>query len=75
MARILRRSTEAAMWQRKSDALAERMVARFYDRKAGLFWSQKDHQPIRVLTPFSCTRLDRAMPQKIADKLAGCAFT
>lgn len=70
MAHILGRSAEAAMWQRKSDALAERMIAHFYDRKAGLFWSQKDHQPIRVLTPFSLYPLWTGhMPQKIADRL------
>lgn len=53
MAQILNRAREAEMWQRKSAALAQRMVEHFYDPQAGLFWSQKDHRPIHVLTPFS----------------------
>jgi len=70
MARVLGRGREAEMWQRKSDTLAERMIQHFYDDKAGLFWSQKDHQPIHVLTPFSMYPLwTGRMPQKIADRL------
>jgi glycogen debranching enzyme len=53
MARILGRTRESEMWTRKSDALASRMVDHFYDKQARLFWSMKDHRPIRVLTPFS----------------------
>lgn len=53
MARVLGRPRESEMWQRKSDALAMRMVEHFYDKKSGLFWSQKDHKRINVLTPFS----------------------
>lgn len=70
MARILGHGHEAEMWQRKSDTLAERMIEHFYDRKAGLFWSQKDHQSIRVLTPFSLYPLwTGCMPPKIASRL------
>jgi glycogen debranching enzyme len=53
MARVLGRSRESDMWLRKSRALAARMQEHFYDAQAGLFWSQKDHRQIRVLTPFS----------------------
>jgi len=70
MARILGRTHETAMWQRKADTLADRMIEHFYDHKAGLFWSQKDHNPIRVVTPFSLYPLwTGRMPAKIADRL------
>ncbi len=70
MARILSRPREAEMWQRKSDTLAARMVEHFYDKRAGLFWSQKDHQPIRVMTPFNLYPLwTGRMPKEINDRL------
>jgi putative isomerase len=70
MARIIGRRQEAGMWQRKSEALAERMIEHFYNEQAGLFWSQKDHRPIRVLTPFSLYPLwTGRMPKAIAERL------
>jgi putative isomerase len=53
MARILGRNRDATMWQTRADAMARRIVEHFYDSGQGLFWSQKDHTPIKVLTPFS----------------------
>jgi len=70
MARILGRGHESEMWQRKADALAARMIEHFYDKQAGLFWSQKDHRPIRVVTPFSLYPLwTGRMPEAIVDRL------
>jgi hypothetical protein len=70
MAQILNRAREAEMWQRKSAALAQRMVEHFYDGEAGLFWSQKDHRPIRVLTPFSLYPLwTGRLPAPIVERL------
>jgi hypothetical protein len=70
MARILGRGREAAMWQHKSDTLAQRMIEHFYDSAAGVFWSQKDHRPIKVLTPFSLYPLwTGRMPDDIAGRL------
>lgn len=70
MARVLGRGREADMWQRKSVALAQRMIQHFYDKRAGQFWSQKDHQPIRVVTPFNLYPLwTGQMPPAIADRL------
>src|SRR6266545_4370238 len=70
MAHVLGRTHETEMWQRKADSLAERMIEHFYDQKAGLFWSQKDHHPIRVVTPFSLYPLwTGRMPAKIAERL------
>lgn len=53
MARILGRMREATLWRSRADALARRIVEHFYDESAGLFWSQHEHRPIKVLTPFS----------------------
>jgi hypothetical protein len=70
MARIIGREREAEMWRRKAKALAARMIDHFYDAKAGLFWSQKDHAPIEVLTPFSLYPLWTGhMPHNINERL------
>ncbi len=74
IARILGRERESAMWERKSQALAHRMVEHFYDPMAGLFWFQRDHQRIPVLTPFSLyplwtDRLSPEMNQRLVDHL------
>ena len=53
MARVLGRGREAQMWQTRADNMARRIVEHFYDAGAGLFWSQKEHRRINVLTPFS----------------------
>ncbi|HMO55871.1 MAG TPA: trehalase family glycosidase [Roseiflexaceae bacterium] len=70
MARIIGRERETEMWRRKARALATRMIDHFYDPKAGLFWSQKDHEPIRVVTPFSLYPLwTGQMPHTINERL------
>jgi glycogen debranching enzyme len=53
MAQLIGRPREAVIWRNRADALAHRMVEHFYDEQAGLFWSQHEHRPVRVLTPFS----------------------
>lgn len=53
IAHLLGRDREAAMWENKAGTLAQRIIEHFYDADAGLFWFMKDHQPIRVCTPFS----------------------
>lgn len=70
MARVLGRTREAEMWRIKSQSLATRMIEHFYDAKAGVFWSQKDHTPIKILTPFSLYPLwTGAMPPSINQRL------
>lgn len=70
MARILGRMREATLWSNRADALARRIVEHFYDEQAGLFWSQHDHRPIKVLTPFSLYPLWTArMPLAINERL------
>lgn len=74
MAHILGRNREATMWERKAQTLAHRIVEHFYDPQAGLFWFQKDHKRIEVLTPFSLYplwtgRLSAAMNKRLVDHL------
>lgn len=70
MARVLGRMREATLWRSRADALARRMVEHFYDADAGLFWSQHEHRPIRVLTPFSLYPLwTGTLPTPINERL------
>jgi hypothetical protein len=70
MARILGRMREATLWKNRADALARRIVEHFYDARAGVFWSQREHRPIKVLTPFSLYPLWTArMPPEINERL------
>lgn len=70
IAQRLGRPREAQRWQQRADAMTQRMIAHFYDRRAGLFWSQHQHRPIRVLTPFSLYPLWTArLPPPIVTRL------
>lgn len=53
IARVIGRPDEAKTWARRADSLARRMVEDLYDAEAGLFWALHEHQPVRVVTPFS----------------------
>jgi hypothetical protein len=70
MAEILGRSREVPIWRNRAQALARRMIDHFYDQRAGLFWSQWHHQPIRILTPFSLYPLwTGQMPPQVVERL------
>lgn len=53
IADALHRDGEAAMWRRRAKSLLDRMVEHFWDAKAGLFWALREHNPIKIATPFS----------------------
>lgn len=53
MARLLGMSREAAGWTRRARQLLARLVRHSYDAQAGLFWAQKQHRRVPVLTPFN----------------------
>jgi len=53
IARLIGEEDEAVMWRKQADELSRKIVAHFYDPRAGLFWAMKDHQPVKVLTPFN----------------------
>jgi hypothetical protein len=70
MAHVLGRMREATFWRSRADALGRRIIEHFYDEQAGLFWSQHEHTPIRILTPFSLYPLwTRRMPPAITEQL------
>lgn len=70
MAAAIGEQEEAMVWQRRSQAMAERMVREMWDPQEGLFWARKGGQPVRVRTPFNLFPLITGqMPQDIATRL------
>lgn len=70
IARILSLTDDAEAWARQADDLGRRMVDHFWDEPAGVFWAQRAHQPIRVLTPFNLyPLLTGRLPRRLADRL------
>jgi glycogen debranching enzyme len=53
IAEALGRRSEGAMWRRRAAAQVERMIEHFWDEQAGFFWVIKEHQPLKVVTPFN----------------------
>ena len=53
IAEALKMDAEANMWRRRANAMVARMIEHFWDPEAGLFWVLKDHQPVKVVTPFN----------------------
>lgn len=70
IAEALGRSSEGAMWRRRAAALVERMIEHFWDEQAGFFWVIKEHQPLKVVTPFNLYPLwSGQLPDPIRVKL------
>ena len=70
IAEALGRYHEGAMWRRRAAALVARMIDHFWDDQAGLFWALKDHQPVKVVTPFNLYPLwTGQLPDKMREKL------
>lgn len=70
IAEILHLPDDAVMWRARADELAQKIIAHFWDADAGVFWATRDHQPIRVLTPFNLyPLLTGRMPRAINDRL------
>ncbi|MBI5649112.1 MAG: hypothetical protein HZC40_01475 [Chloroflexi bacterium] len=70
IAEILELRDDAVMWRARAEELAQKMIAHFWDEAAGVFWATRDHQPIRVLTPFNLyPLLTGRMPRAINDRL------
>ncbi|MEW5717644.1 MAG: trehalase family glycosidase, partial [Chloroflexota bacterium] len=53
IAKILGLGDDAARWRAHAQSLTEKIIAHFWDERAGVFWATRNHQPIRVLTPFN----------------------
>jgi glycogen debranching enzyme len=46
------------------------MIEHFWDADAGVFWATRDHQPIKILTPFNLYPLwTGRLPQEMDDRL------
>lgn len=61
---------DAQMWAGRAQAMAERLVEKKWDDKAGLFWATLNDTPIEVRTPFNLfPLLTGRMPPKIARRL------
>jgi glycogen debranching enzyme len=64
------KKSEAEMWRSQATSLVLRMIEHFWDAEAGLFWVLKDHQPVRVVTPFNLYPLwTGELPAEIRDRL------
>ncbi len=70
IADILGERADAVQYREHAAELTQRMVAYFWDERAGVFWAKRNAQPIRVLTPFNLYplltgRLSRAMDDRL----------
>ncbi len=74
IAEIIGETRDAALWRGRAAALTQRMIEHFWDEEAGLFWTMKDHQPVRVHTlfnlyPLLTTRLPKRIEQRLIEHL------
>jgi len=70
IAEALKMDAEAGMWRRRASAMVSQMIEHFWDPEAGLFWVLKNHQPVRVVTPFNLYPLwTGQLPAEIRDRL------
>ncbi|MBN1438252.1 MAG: hypothetical protein JW929_02490 [Anaerolineales bacterium] len=70
IARTLGFAEEGRKWEAQAEALADNIVRHFWDPRSGVFWPTRNHEPIRVLTPFSLfPLLTGRMPAAIAGEL------
>ncbi len=53
IARIVGRYRDAENWDSRAKEMALRAISHFYDARPGVFWATRDHQPVKVLTPFN----------------------
>lgn len=44
---------EAKLWEKRAQAMAERMLKKLWDPESGMFWATHNGSPVRVRTPFS----------------------
>jgi len=70
IADILGKHADAIKDRERASDLIQRMVAYFWDERAGAFWAKRNGQPVRVLTPFNLYplltgRLPRAMDDRL----------
>jgi putative isomerase len=75
-AEILGLPTEAREWDLRAQALTDKILRHFWDPKAGVFWPTRNHEPVRVLTPFSLfPLLTGRMPKVVEERLVRHLFS
>ena len=52
IAGVLGEAQDAALWAKRADAMAQRMIHELWDPTAGMFQARRNGEPIRVQTPF-----------------------
>jgi putative isomerase len=76
IAGILGLATDAREWEQRAQSLTEKIRRHFWDPGAGVFWPTRDHEPIRVLTPFSLfPLLTGRMPKAVEEQLVRHLFS
>ncbi len=53
IAEALEKTDDAKMWSARAAKMVPLMIEHFWEPKTGLFWAQKDHKSIKVVTPFN----------------------
>jgi glycogen debranching enzyme len=76
---IIGEEQDVNLWLRRASDMAQRMIDRMWDDKAGLFWALRhapdgNEYPVRVLTPFSLYplwtgRLPKPMSERLVSHL------
>jgi glycogen debranching enzyme len=70
IARQLKRFDEAADLESRAEMLVSKIISHFWDTDTGYFWAQRNHKPIKVLTPFNLYPLwTGALPVEIRKRL------
>lgn len=70
IASVLGEKKQAALWSRRAEAIAQRMIRRMWDEQAGLFWANRNDRRVEVRTPFSLfPLLTGRLPAEINERL------
>ena len=70
IARAIGEQDDIALWEKRADEMARRMIRLRWDAKTGVFWGTRKGRRIPVLTPFNLFPLITGrMPRSIADRL------
>jgi len=70
IARVIGLDSDAEIWQKRAQAMAQRMIDVTWDANAGLFWATRNGSRVNVRTPFNLFPLITGqMPFDIAARL------
>jgi putative isomerase len=70
IARAIGLRKEAQMWERRAQAIVDKITAEMWDADAGLFWAKRNGQTIHIRTPLSLfPLLTGQLPPEIAQAL------